>query len=90
MSAFSGDASMQDYNVSLRKRMSVLEHVEVVFAIENKRLSDEQKLGYVKSTMFNRACWQRGLLKAFLMLRQDPGNPQTSDWREEIDMGPYV
>jgi hypothetical protein len=90
MLALSDDVSMQNYDIGLRKRMSLLEHVEVVFATKNERLSDEQKFGYVRSTMFNRVCWQRALLSAFLVQQQDLVDSQTSDWREKINMGAYV
>jgi hypothetical protein len=52
------------YEAELGRRMPSLEHVKVVFAVENQHISIDRKQDYTMSTRFTRTCLKRKLLTA--------------------------
>jgi hypothetical protein len=56
------------YEAELGRRIPSLEHVKVVFIVENQHISIERKQDYTMSTRFTRICLKRRLLTASIVV----------------------
>jgi hypothetical protein len=80
------------YETELRKRMPALKHVEVILRVDDQQVTLAEKVGFVVSTRFTRACWKLGILKLFMQLPENhhKNSKAAPQWREEVDVGPHI